>query len=140
MVHLKTMFDIDEGLGKGINYPLYSLSWQRTSWALCSLTPSHLECFIVSSLEILGRSAICNTRMISSFSRRVGKRVFGSLSSFFIFQRNVGLTINFHKTCLYTTNFDSLSNQADLLTLNYMPRSLPFTYLGIPIMGRRPRK
>ncbi|XP_039134368.1 uncharacterized protein LOC120271757 [Dioscorea cayenensis subsp. rotundata] len=57
----------------------------------------------------------------------------------FIYKDISGLAINLHKTCLFSTGFGSLPSQSSLGTLNCAASTLPITYLGVPIAGRRPR-
>ncbi|XP_039129471.1 uncharacterized protein LOC120265593 isoform X2 [Dioscorea cayenensis subsp. rotundata] len=51
-----------------------------------------------------------------------------------------GLTINFSKSCLYSTNYGFQPNASSAVILNCRRDCLPFTYLGVPISGRRQRK
>lgn len=60
---------------------------------------------------------------------------------FLIYQLAIFPPINFHKTCMSVfTKFNSPPSQDDFQKLNCLPSVLPITYLGVPIVGRRPRK
>lgn len=58
----------------------------------------------------------------------------------YLFEGISGLTINFHKTCHYSTKFGTPPEQSALNTLNCTSSRLPIIYLGVPIAGRRPRR
>lgn len=58
----------------------------------------------------------------------------------FLFEGMSGMPINFHKTCHFPIKFNSLLSQEDLQTLSCPPSALTITYVGVPIVGRRPRK
>ena len=58
----------------------------------------------------------------------------------YLFEGSSGLTINFSKSCLYSTNYGFQPNAASAAILNCARDCLPLTYLGVPISGRRPRR
>lgn len=58
----------------------------------------------------------------------------------YLFESMTGLKTNFSKTCLYSSNMGELPEVTIAETLNCTVGTLPITYLGIPISGRRPRK
>lgn len=58
----------------------------------------------------------------------------------YVFEGLTGLETNFDKTCLFSSKIGKLPEVAAALTLNCAVGTLPVTYLGIPISGRRPRK
>lgn len=48
----------------------------------------------------------------------------------YLFEGIFGLAIDFHKTCLFSTKFNSLPSQENIQTLICLPSSLLITYLG----------
>lgn len=56
----------------------------------------------------------------------------------FLFEGISDLSINLHKTCLYTTMPGQSQDPSLAQTLNCISGLLPLTYLGIPISGSRP--
>ncbi|XP_039136185.1 uncharacterized protein LOC120273588 [Dioscorea cayenensis subsp. rotundata] len=58
----------------------------------------------------------------------------------YVFEGMSGLAVNLNKTCLVSTKFGSLPCPTSLATLSCSANVLPITYLGIPIVGRRPRR
>lgn len=58
----------------------------------------------------------------------------------YLFEGMSGLSINFSKMCLYSTQMNQLPDVALAQALNYSTILLPLTYLDVPILGRRPRQ
>lgn len=58
----------------------------------------------------------------------------------YLFEGASGLTINFNKRCLYSTNYGFQPSAASTSILNCVRDCLPLTYLGVPISGRRPKR
>lgn len=56
----------------------------------------------------------------------------------YLFEGISSLAINFHKTSIYSTRIGLQSDSSLSGTLNCSTRSLPLTYLGIPISGKCP--
>ncbi|XP_039113776.1 uncharacterized protein LOC120249345 [Dioscorea cayenensis subsp. rotundata] len=58
----------------------------------------------------------------------------------YLFEGSSGLSINFSKSWLYSTNFGFQPHQSSARNLNCSRNCLPITYLGIPLSGRRPKR
>lgn len=58
----------------------------------------------------------------------------------YLFEGASGFTINFSKSCLYSTNYGYQPNEASAAILNCKRDWLPLTYLGVSLLGRRPRR
>lgn len=58
----------------------------------------------------------------------------------YLFKGSYGLSINYLKNCLYSTNYDYQPNIVSAMTLNCNRDCLPITYLGVPLLGRWPRR
>ncbi|XP_039138904.1 uncharacterized protein LOC120276247 [Dioscorea cayenensis subsp. rotundata] len=58
----------------------------------------------------------------------------------YLYEGSSGLSINFHKSCLYSSNYGFQPHYTSARILNCSCSSLPITYLGIPLSGRRPRR
>lgn len=58
----------------------------------------------------------------------------------YLFEGSPGLSINYSKSCLYSTNYGFQPYHASAKTLNCSRNCLPLTYLGVPLSGRRPSR
>jgi len=58
----------------------------------------------------------------------------------YLFEGASGLSINFKKSCLYSTNFGFQPHSSSATILSCRKDCLPLTYLGVPLSGRRPKR
>lgn len=58
----------------------------------------------------------------------------------YLFEGASGLSINFTKSYLYSTNYGFQPSAISASILNCARDCLPLTYLGVPISGRRPKR
>lgn len=63
-----------------------------------------------------------------------------SKTCLYLFEGMTGLQANYAKTCLYSTRVGYLPDVSASSTLSCASGLLPVTYLGLPILGHRPRK
>lgn len=58
----------------------------------------------------------------------------------YLFEGSSRLTINFSKSCLFSTNYEFQSNASSAAILNCNKDCLPLTYLGVPLSSKLPRR
>lgn len=130
------MFDINGELDKEILFLFSCLFLSQMYCALWLITPYH-QVFFIEFLWRFGK--ICYLQyandLIILMARGVEILWIFKLIMY-LFEGILGLAINFHKTCLYSTKPGQLPEGSLSATLYYSTSLLPLTYLGIPISGR----